>query len=181
MIIHDAEFGEVIVRKNALSRGVKFSVSTSGRLSMSVPKSTPDFLVKRLLSSNRKVIREKLPIRDPKEQRARDYQKKQMMKKAREYLPYRLEYYAKLYGYSYEKCRLTHANTRWGSCSSNRTISLNIGLMKLPEVLRDYVILHELAHLNHMDHSKAFWAEVGSHDRNYKNHEKKLKMFSPGL
>ena len=148
---------------------------------MSVPKSTPDFLTKRLLNSNREVIREKLPIRDPKEQRARDYQKKRMMKKAREYLPYRLEYYAKLYGYSYEKCRLTHANTRWGSCSSNRTISLNIGLMKLPEVLRDYVILHELAHLNHMDHSKAFWAEVGSHDRNYKNHEKKLKMFSPGL
>ena len=103
------------------------------------------------------------------------------MKKAREYLPYRLEYYAKLYGYSYEKCRLSHANTRWGSCSSNRTISLNIGLMKLPEVLRDYVILHELAHLNHMDHSKAFWAEVEQHDRNYKFHEKKLKNFSPGL
>ncbi len=181
MIINDAEFGEVVVRKNALSRGVKFSVSTSGRLSMSVPKSTPDFLVKRILNSNRKVVREKLPIKDPKEQRARDYQKKQMMKKAREYLPYRLEYYAKLYGYSYEKCRLTHANTRWGSCSSNRTISLNIGLMKVPEVLRDYVILHELAHLNHMNHSKDFWAEVGSHDRNYKNHEKKLKMFSPGL
>ena len=181
MIIDDAEFGEVIVRKNALSRGAKFSVSTSGRLSMSVPKSTPDFLVKRILNSNRKIVREKLPIKDPKEQRARDYQKKQMMKKAREYLPYRLEYYAKLYGYSYTKCRLTHANTRWGSCSSNRTISLNIGLMKVPEVLRDYVILHELAHLNHMNHSKAFWAEVALHDRNYKNHEKKLKMFSPGL
>ena len=103
------------------------------------------------------------------------------MKKAREYLPYRLEYYAKLYGYSYEKCRLSHANTRWGSCSSNRTISLNIGLMKVPEVLRDYVILHELAHLNHMDHSKAFWAEVGLHDKNYKLHEKRLKMFSPGV
>ena len=53
--------------------------------------------------------------------------------------------------------------------------------MKVPEVLRDYVILHELAHLNHMDHSRAFWAEVASHDKNYKNHEKKLKMFNPGL
>lgn len=148
---------------------------------MSVPKHTSDFIVKRYLNSNRKMIREKLPLKNPKEQKARDYQKKLLMKKARDYLPYRLEYYAKLYGYSYNKCRLSHANTRWGSCSSNQTISLNIGLMKVPEVLRDYVIIHELAHLNHMDHSKAFWAEVGSHDPRYKIHEKKLKNFSPGL
>ena len=181
MIIQDDEFGEVIVRKSPLARGVRFSVSTSGRLQMLVPKHTSDFLAKRFSKTNRIMIREKLPLKDPSEQRARDYQEKQLMKKAREYLPYRLEYYAKLYGYSYEKCRLSHANTRWGSCSSNRTISLNIGLMKVPEVLRDYVILHELAHLNHMDHSKAFWAEVGSHDKNYKNHEKKLKLFSPGI
>ena len=181
MIIHDAEFGEVIVRKSPWARSVKFSISTSGRLQMSVPAHTSDFLAKRFLTRNRRMIREKLPVKDPAEQRARDYQKKQLTKKAREYLPYRLEYYAKLYGYSYNKCRLTHANTRWGSCSSNKTISLNIGLMKVPEVLRDYVILHELAHLNHMDHSKAFWAEVGSHDKNYKNHEKKLKMFNPGV
>lgn len=181
MIIQDDEFGEVIVRKNPLVRGVKFSVSTSGRLQMSVPKHTSDFLVRRFLKTNRKAIMEKLPLKDPQNQRARDYQKKVLMKKAREYLPYRLEYFAKLYGYSYEKCRLSHANTRWGSCSSNRTISLNIGLMKVPEPLRDYVILHELAHLNHMDHSRAFWAEVGLHDKNYKNHEKKLKLFSPGI
>ena len=57
MIINDKEFGEVIVRKNALSRGVRFTVSTSGRLSMSVPKYTSDFLAKRFLASNRKMIR----------------------------------------------------------------------------------------------------------------------------
>ena len=181
MIINDTEFGEVIVRRSPLSRGVKFSVSTSGRLQMSVPKNTSDFLAKRFLNSNRKRIREKLPIKNPDEQRARDYQKKILMKKARNYLPYRLEYYAKLYGYEYSKCRLTHANTRWGSCSSNKTISLNIGLMQVPEPLRDYVIIHELAHLNHMNHSKAFWNEVGLHDKNYRIHEKKLKMLNPGV
>lgn len=181
MIVKDKEFGEVIVRKSPLSRNIKFSISTSGRLSMSVPTYTSNFLAKRFLETNRKMIREKLPLRDPSEQRARDYQKKILTKKAKEYLPYRLEYFAKLYGYNYDKCRLSHANTRWGSCSSNKTISLNIGLMKVPEVLRNYVILHELAHLNHMDHSKEFWAEVATHDKNYKIHEKKLKHFSPGL
>lgn len=181
MLIKDKEFGEVIVRKNTLSRNIKFSISTSGRLQMSVPSHTPDFLLKRYLNINRENIKTKLKLEDPSTQKTRDYQKKVLMKKAKAYLPYRLEYFAKLYNYKYDKCRLTHAGTRWGSCSSNKTISLNIGLMKVPEPLRDYVILHELAHLNHMDHSKAFWAEVGSHDKNYKNHDKKLKAFSPGL
>lgn len=181
MIIKDEEFGEVLVRKNTLSRGVRFSISTSGRLQMSVPSYTSNFLAKRFLSQNRKMIREKLPIKDPASQRARDAKKKLLTKKAKEYLPYRLEFYAKKYGYKYDKLRLSHANTRWGSCSSNRTISLNIGLMQVPEPLRDYVIIHELAHLNHMDHSPAFWAEVASHDPRYKTHRTKLKAFSPGV
>ena len=181
MIIEDKEFGEVIVRKNPLSTGVRFSVSTSGRLQMSAPKYTSAFLAKRFLAANRALIREKLPVKDPASQRARDAKKKILAREAREYLPYRLEYFAKLYGYSYNKVRLTHAGTRWGSCSSSRTISLNIGLMQVPEPLRDYVIIHELAHLNHMDHSPEFWAEVGSHDPRYKDHRKKLKAFTPGV
>ena len=84
MVIHDKEFGEVIVRKSPLAKGTKFSISTSGRLQMSVPAYTSDFLAKRFLSSNRKAIREKLPVKDPREQRARDYQKKVLMKKAKE-------------------------------------------------------------------------------------------------
>lgn len=181
MILQDDEFGEVIVRKNALAHGVRFSVATSGRLQMSVPAHTSDFLVRRFLNKNRGLIRENIPLADPGTQRARDAKKKILMKKAREYLPYRLEYFAKLYGYSYGQCRLSHAATRWGSCSSRQTISLNIGLMQVPEPLRDYVILHELAHLNHMDHSPAFWEEVSKHDPRYKEHRKKLKMFSPGV
>ena len=181
MIYKDPEFGEIIVRKTAFSSSVRFSVSTSGRLQMSVPRFTKAFLLKRFLESNRKQIREKLPLKDPATQRARDAKKKLLTKRAKEYLPYRLDYYAKLYGYSYDKLRFSHANTRWGSCSSNRTISLNIGLMQIPEPLRDYVIIHELAHLNHMNHSQVFWAEVAAHDPRYKEHRKKLKMFTPSV
>ena len=81
MIIKDDEFGEVVVRKSSLARNVKFSVSTSGRLTMSVPSYTSNFLIKRFLNANRKMIREKLPIKDPREQRSRDYQKKLLSKK----------------------------------------------------------------------------------------------------
>lgn len=181
MIIKDKEFGEVVVRKNPLVKGVKFSISTSGRLLMTIPKYTSNFFIKKYLNFYRDSIRNSLPLKNPDEQKARDYQKKILSKKAKEYLPYRLAYFAKLYNYNYNRCRLSHASTRWGSCSSNGTISLNIGLMKVPEELRDYVIIHELAHLNHMDHSREFWAEVGIHDKNYKINKKRLKMFSPGL
>ena len=155
MILNDAEFGEVVVRKSAWATGVKFSVSTSGRLAMTVPVGTSDFLVRRFLARSRERIRCELP--------------------------YRLEFWAKKYGYQYSGLRLSHANTRWGSRSSSGTISLNIGLMKLPEPLIDYVILHELAHINHMNHSSEFWREVSEHDPLYKKHRKALKLFSPGV
>ena len=74
MIIKDAEFGDIIVRKNALVRGAKFSVSTSGRLQMSVASSTSRFLIKRILESSRSSIRQ-LPLKNPATQRARDAKK----------------------------------------------------------------------------------------------------------
>ena len=91
MLINDKEFGEVIVRKSPLARNIKFSISTSGRLQMSVPQYTSEFLAKRFLRLNRENIRKSLPVKDPSTQRARDYQKKQLTKKAKEYLPYRLD------------------------------------------------------------------------------------------
>ena len=81
MIINDAEFGEVIVRKNPLSKSVRFSVAPSGRLQMSVPSHTSDFLAKRFLSVNRALIREKIPLGSPETQRARDAKKKILMKR----------------------------------------------------------------------------------------------------
>jgi predicted metal-dependent hydrolase len=181
MTFNDPEFGEVVIRKNAWCTRPKFSVATSGKLTISAPPHTSVFLAKRWLNASRDAIREQLPVKDPATQRARDAQKRILMKKARDYLPYRLEFWATKYGYSYSGIRLSHANTRWGSRSSSGTISLNIGLMKVPEPLRDYVIIHELAHINHMDHSAAFWREVGEHDKNYKRHREQLKQFSPGV
>jgi len=50
--------------------------------------------------------------------------------------------------------------SRWGSCSRHGTISLNWRLVQTPTFVRDYIILHELAHLKEMNHSKRFWREV---------------------
>ena len=102
-----------------------------------------------------------------------------LRKEAKSYLPRRLSFLAEEHGFSFARSKITHSSSRWGSCSSSGTISLNIGMMNLPFELIDYVIIHELCHTRHMNHSTKFWDEVVKFDPHYKMHRNELKKYSP--
>jgi predicted metal-dependent hydrolase len=65
-----------------------------------------------------------------------------------------------LSNYLYQFLSLRNQKTRWGSCSAKNNISLNMNLIRLPQKQQDYVILHELVHTKHKNHSRDFWAEM---------------------
>jgi predicted metal-dependent hydrolase len=96
-------------------------------------------------------------------------------KVAHESLPNRLEAVAQDAGVRFVRCRITRANSRWGSCSSRGTISLNRSLLFFPTELVDALILHELAHVAVMNHSPQFWAHLATLDPDSLAHRARLK------
>ena len=97
---------------------------------------------------------------------------------ASEELPPRVLELAALYGVNVSRVTVRNQKSRWGSCSRRGTISLNWRLIQTPEFVRDYIILHELAHRRQMNHSEKFWQEMKHLFPDYSQAERWLKQHS---
>lgn len=96
---------------------------------------------------------------------------------AKAYLPERVAHFAQKFGFSYNKVVIKNTSTRWGSCSATNNINLNLHLMRLPEALRDYVILHELAHTVEKNHGPRFWALLERISGDARGLDKQMKAY----
>jgi len=96
---------------------------------------------------------------------------------AKQFLPVRVHYFAQKFNFQYQKVVIKKAGTRWGSCSYQNNINLNLHLMRLPEHLRDYVILHELAHTIEKNHGPRFWALLDKISGNAYGLDQEMKQY----
>jgi predicted metal-dependent hydrolase len=96
-------------------------------------------------------------------------------KEAKQFITERVEWYAKKTGFRYKAIQVTSASKRWGSCSNTGNLNFNWKLIMTPLAVIDYVVAHEMAHLEHKNHSTEFWNCVKIIYPNYKKSEEWLK------
>ena len=114
-----------------------------------------------------------LPLKNPKEILV-----KWLKENAKRIFSTAVEQTAKRMGTSYKFVRVTSARGRWGSCSAEDGVNFSFRLLYAPKDVIEYVVVHELAHTKHKNHSKAFWAEVAKYEPDWKEKRAWLKRHS---
>jgi len=94
--------------------------------------------------------------------------------KALEFAKERIEYFNSFYNFEFNRVSIKNQRTRWGSCSVKKNLNFNYKIVKLPQEMADYIIVHELCHLRELNHSSRFWNLVSEKAPNYKEIRKNL-------
>ena len=166
-VVHP-RLGEVTLSQTRRARRISISVRATGAVRLTFPCGVSQrralaFLEEKIawieaarerLARKRAALPPQLP---PEVQKARTEELRRMAKAD---LPSRIERLSLATGLKYAKLSIRASHTKWGSCSGQNHISLSLFLMTLPEHLRDYVIVHELCHTVHHNHSPHFHALV---------------------
>lgn len=104
-----------------------------------------------------------------------DEERKALIARAKEYLPMRVDYWSGIMGLTPTGLKITSARTRFGSCSGKNSLCFSWRLMQYPPEAIDYVVVHELAHIRHHDHSPAFYALIERYMPDWRERMKVLK------
>jgi predicted metal-dependent hydrolase len=183
-IVNYREIGKVRYVKNSRAKHLSIRINQQGEIRVTVPGRLPMNRAEAFLISRRPWIQVKLDeisrasgqyrlpavgdvvnIRGKEleitlranEQTGEEALWRILLQEARLYLPERVDFLADQYGLRYTGLKIRRMKSRWGSCTAKNSINLNSWLMMLPEALSDYIILHELVHTIHRNHSQPFW------------------------
>ena len=161
-------------------RTAAIQITPQGEVVFRAPLTMPRREITRILEERRGWIDRKLSAvrEDAAAGRAAPLSREDLAalaRQAKEILPPLAEAYAARMGVTYSRITIRCQKTRWGSCSSTGNLNFNCLLMLSPPQVQTYVVVHELAHRKHMDHSPAFWAEVEAVLPDYRDSVRWLK------
>lgn len=153
-------------------------LTREGEVLVRAPIHTPQAVIERFVSAHKGWIeehQERRKARQTAHPEPTPEETEALRRRAKEMLPAKVAYYAALMGVTPTGVHITSARTRFGSCSGKNSISFSLYLMQYPERAIDYVVVHELAHIRHHNHSPAFYAEVARYLPDYKERQELLR------
>lgn len=122
-----------------------------------------------LFDHEQKVIRTSKDLSDD------EHREEWYMEQAFRTIPLRVRYYAEKFGFIYKNITIRNQKTKWGSCSAQKNLNFNYKLIKMPDYVLDYIVIHELVHTQFLDHSEKFWNRVEECCPDYKKAELYLR------
>lgn len=163
----------------SVRKSVSIHVEPDGSVVVRAPLTTGKGFIDSFVASKSEWIRNSIDkMKTRQENRMElalsEVQIRQFKAMASTYLTERTEYFAQIMGVRYKQLKINSANTRWGSCNSKGDINYTYRLILAPKDLVDYVVVHELAHLKEMNHSKKFWSVVAKVLPDYKKKQQLL-------
>lgn len=158
-------------------RTISVQISADGTVIVRCPRRMSGEAVRAFVESKTDWIRKHLDKQSaqPKLPALMEDELRTLAREAARVLPERTAYFAPLVGVTYGRITIRAQRTRWGSCSGQGNLNFNCLLMLVPPEVADYVVVHELCHRKEMNHSAAFWAEVGRVLPDYRERRKWLK------
>lgn len=156
-------------------RTVAIQIQPDGTVLVRCPYNMSDRRVEELVTGKEHWVRKKLKQQPTQVTPMSKEQLHLLADRAAQYIPQRVAHYAADMGVSYGRITIRSQHTRWGSCSSKGNLNFNCLLMLAPAPVVDYVVVHELCHRLHMNHSASFWAAVEKHMPDYAMWRKWLK------
>lgn len=164
--------------KYAKRKTVSLTITKECTVLVKAPLGTPKKITDDFVNSHIKWIEKHKEImreRNSKYAEMSEDYKQQLKALAKEKIPGRVEYYADIMGLYPISVKITSAEKRFGSCSGKNSLCFSYRLMLYPPEAVDYVIVHELAHIKHKNHSKAFYKTIENYMPDYKSREEILK------
>ncbi len=156
---HHEQLGEVTLNRSARAKRISIAITRGGEVRLTLPIRGSEKIAMRFLEAKTEWIiaaKRRMAQRGPVEEESSAEEIEQLRRAAKSYLPQRLDSLSRRFNLSYNRVTIRATRTKWGSCSGDNNISLSLFLMKLPVELIDFVLIHELCHTIHHNHSAAF-------------------------